>query len=84
MDVVPRCEVVSGIVVVVADDVAREFPVVFRIYGPCPILLNLILAADQTTPPTRISRQSPGTDNYSIFTLQTAVGVISCLDRSAQ
>jgi len=70
---------------VVADDVAREFPVVSRICGPCPIFVNLVLAADQTTALTRISCQSPRTDNYGIFTtLQTAVGVISCLDRPAQ
>src|SRR5712691_5430482 len=84
MDVVPRCEIASGIVMVVADDVAREFPVVSRICGPRPIFVNLILAANQTTAPTRISCHSPRADNYGIFTLQTTVGVISCLDRPAQ
>ena len=84
MDVVPRCEIVSTIVMVVADDVAREFPVVSRICGPCPMFVNLVLEADQTTALTRISCRSTRTDDYGIFTLQTAVGVISCLDRSAQ
>jgi len=84
MHIVPRCKILSAIVMVVADNVAREFPVVSRICGPCPIFINLILAADQTTPPTRISCQNPRTDNHGIFTPQTAVGVISCLDRSAQ
>ena len=84
MDVVPRCEIGSGIVVVVANDVAREFPIVSRIWDPRPIFVSLVLGADQTTAPTRISCHSPRTDEYGILTLQTAVGVISCLDSSAQ
>ena len=85
---VDRMDIVRHILVIVSDDVAREFPVISRICGPRPIYVNLTLTADLTTAstsaPTSISCHDTRTDEYVILTLQTPVRVIRRLDRSAQ
>ncbi len=69
MDIVRQCNMFPPVLMVVPDDVAREFPIVPCICEARPIYVNFALTAGQTTTPTSISGHDPRTHEYVIFTL---------------
>jgi len=64
MNIVRQRMGVSPVLVIVPDNVAREVPIVPRVCRP--INVNLPLAADWRSTPTRISGHDPRADKYSV------------------
>jgi hypothetical protein len=70
--------------VVVPDYVAREVPVILRICEQRPTLSKIVLNAEWTSTPTRVSGHDPRTYEYVIRTVKISVSIESCFDRPAQ